>query len=370
MLCSNKIYGVPYINGYAFPIDNLFSSYNWNQGGKETQVKIVEPNGKGEKIKINTKQGKWAMFKLTFIPGQQPFNSIENIVSKEYCEIDGQKNAFLLSKKEAERVAEVLQKAIKEKKSDIEINIEEAKGNDEEISVINIEEAKDNDEEISEINIEEAKDNDEEIMEIYILIVDITSRIKKSVKERWREIEIIKPLSEIEEEQCCDYEEEEIEEKKGDYNEEEEEDIEKEGDYNEEEEEDIEKEGDYNKGEEGKNKDKKTTMAGLFGPLEEDEFEISILAADTRGVNDMSYMFSGCRFVSQIKGLEKWNTSKVTDMSGMFCNCETLKELPNISEWDTSNVTDMSGMFNRCEALTKIVGLDKWNTDKYSLIFV
>lgn len=116
MLCSNKIYGVPYINGYAFPIDNLFSSYNGKQGGKETQIKIVEPNGKGEKIKINTKQGKWAIFKLTFIPGRQPFNGIENIVSKEYCEIDGQKNAFLLSKKEAERVAEVLQKAINGKK--------------------------------------------------------------------------------------------------------------------------------------------------------------------------------------------------------------------------------------------------------------
>ena len=116
MLCSNKIYGVPYINGYAFPIDNLFSSYNGNQGGKETQVKIVEPKEIGEKIKINTKQGKWAIFKLTFSLNQQPFNGIENIVSKEYCEIDGQKNAFLLSKKEAERVAEELQKAIKEKK--------------------------------------------------------------------------------------------------------------------------------------------------------------------------------------------------------------------------------------------------------------
>ena len=230
MLCSNKIYGVPYINGYAFPIDNLFSSYNGNQGGKETQVK----KEKGEKIKINTKQGKWAIFKLTFIPGRQPFNGIENIVSKEYCEIDGQKNAFLLSKKEAERVAEVLQKAIKEKKSDIEINIEEA------------------------------KDNDEEIREIYILIVDITSRVKKKCQGKMEE---------------------------------------------------IEKKGVYNEGEEGKNKDKKTTMAGLFEPLEYDKFKIYILAADTRGVKNMSYMFSYCRFVSQIEGLENWDTKNITNMS-------------------------------------------------------
>ena len=100
---------------------------------------------------------------------QQERNYIGFEISEEYCEIDGQKNAFLLSKKEAERVAEMLQKAIKGKKSDIVINIEEAKGNDEEIS---------------EINIEEAKDNDEEIIEIYILIVDITSRVKKKVSKK------------------------------------------------------------------------------------------------------------------------------------------------------------------------------------------
>ena len=87
MLCSNKVYGVPYINGYAFPIDNFFSSYNGNQGGKETQVKIVEPKEKREKIKINTKQKKWTLFKITIACKDKNSKiplKIEDILNKEY----------------------------------------------------------------------------------------------------------------------------------------------------------------------------------------------------------------------------------------------------------------------------------------------
>ena len=87
MLCSNKVYGVPYINGYAFPIDNFFSSYNGNQRGNETQAKIVEPKEKREKIKINTKQKKWTLFKITIAPDDKKTIislKIEDILNKKY----------------------------------------------------------------------------------------------------------------------------------------------------------------------------------------------------------------------------------------------------------------------------------------------
>ena len=41
----------------------------------------------------------------------------------------------------------------------------------------------------------------------------------------------------------------------------------------------------------------------------------------------MSYMFNKCYNLKEIKGINKFNTSKVTDMSSMFKECEELKYL-------------------------------------------
>ena len=41
--------------------------------------------------------------------------------------------------------------------------------------------------------------------------------------------------------------------------------------------------------------------------------------------------------------------NKVTNMSGMFDGCKTLSSLPDISKWDTSKVTNMSDMFSNCK---------------------
>ena len=36
-------------------------------------------------------------------------------------------------------------------------------------------------------------------------------------------------------------------------------------------------------------------------------------------------------------------------MSAMFFGCKSLSSLPDISKWNTSNVTDMSFMFYECK---------------------
>ncbi len=51
-----------------------------------------------------------------------------------------------------------------------------------------------------------------------------------------------------------------------------------------------------------------------------------------------------------IQGLEGVDTRYVTDMSYMFSGCKMLTEL-DIDDWDVSNVTDMTGMFDGCTAM-------------------
>ena len=71
---------------------------------------------------------------------------------------------------------------------------------------------------------------------------------------------------------------------------------------------------------------------------------------DTSNVTDMSFMFSECYKLKEIKGINKFITNKVTDMKVMFEQCEELEYL-NLTNFNTSNVTDMSFMFNICNKL-------------------
>ena len=64
----------------------------------------------------------------------------------------------------------------------------------------------------------------------------------------------------------------------------------------------------------------------------------------------MSYLFAGCNKLKEIKGIDKFNTSKVNNMKAMFQLCNEIESI-NLSNFDTSNVTDMSGLFNKCHKL-------------------
>ena len=56
-------------------------------------------------------------------------------------------------------------------------------------------------------------------------------------------------------------------------------------------------------------------------------------------------MFSGCKSLSSLPDISKWNTNNVTDMREMFSGCKSLSSLPEISKWNTKNVKNMSYMF-------------------------
>ena len=100
-------------------------------------------------------------------------------------------------------------------------------------------------------------------------------------------------------------------------------------------------------------------------------YSIDLSEFDSSSVINMRAMFSKCRRLKEIKGLDKFNTSKATNMEGMFQCCEEIVLL-NLSNFDTSNVNDMSYMFNGCIKLKEIKGLNKFNTknvDNMSTMF-
>ena len=73
-----------------------------------------------------------------------------------------------------------------------------------------------------------------------------------------------------------------------------------------------------------------------------------------------NYLFSGCRNLTAINGLEYLVTDNMTDMNEMFVSCESLTVL-DLSSFNTSKVTSMFGMFMDCRNLTTIIVGDGWD---------
>lgn len=88
----------------------------------------------------------------------------------------------------------------------------------------------------------------------------------------------------------------------------------------------------------------------------------------TNAVEDMGYMFSHCRILTELD-LNSFDTANVQDMSGMFINCLRLTEL-NVSSFDTDKVLDMGNMFVAC-ALTELdlSGFNTANVQNMSRMF-
>ena len=82
----------------------------------------------------------------------------------------------------------------------------------------------------------------------------------------------------------------------------------------------------------------------------------------TGKVTDMSEMFYGCSNLTSLAELADWDTGHVTQMQEMFYGCSQLTDLTPLANWQTGNVTDMSNMFAGCSNLTGLAGLADWDT--------
>ena len=90
---------------------------------------------------------------------------------------------------------------------------------------------------------------------------------------------------------------------------------------------------------------------------------IDNLNLNTENVTDMSGIFNECEIITSLPDISGWNTSNVIKMNNMFSFCEKLIEIPDISKWDTTNVIDISNLFNRCKSLETLTDISKWNTE-------
>ncbi|MBR1788403.1 MAG: BspA family leucine-rich repeat surface protein [Bacteroidaceae bacterium] len=84
--------------------------------------------------------------------------------------------------------------------------------------------------------------------------------------------------------------------------------------------------------------------------------------ANYTGVTCMTNWFALAGNLTEIRHLDRLNTSNVTDMANMFYSSLRLTSL-DLSNFDTSNVTNMTGMFFNCAQLTSL-DLRSFDTSK------
>ncbi len=83
---------------------------------------------------------------------------------------------------------------------------------------------------------------------------------------------------------------------------------------------------------------------------------------DVSQVTDMSYMFYGNYYLTELD-LTGWEIGKVANLSNMFMGCSELVTLKGLSDWDTSKVTNMSYLFGECSSIRDFSFVENWNVE-------
>jgi len=77
-------------------------------------------------------------------------------------------------------------------------------------------------------------------------------------------------------------------------------------------------------------------------------------------VIDFSYMFCGCASISDFSALQNWNVSRGYNFASMFCNCTKLVDLTPLERWDVSSGIYFQYMFYGCSKLNDLNPLMNW----------
>ena len=89
---------------------------------------------------------------------------------------------------------------------------------------------------------------------------------------------------------------------------------------------------------------------------------LNLSGFNTANVVNMYCLFANCQRLTEIVGIENFITTNVKDMGGMFANCQSLPSL-DVSGFDTRNVEQMSCMFQNC-LLLPIIDVSGFDTSK------
>jgi len=90
------------------------------------------------------------------------------------------------------------------------------------------------------------------------------------------------------------------------------------------------------------------TVVGLNTPnvftgCQSASFANVIGVPDLRTTTSLTQFFTGCRNLTTVNNLEKWNLSSIKELFGTFSHCINFDQ--NVGSWDVSNVNNMSGLF-------------------------
>jgi len=94
------------------------------------------------------------------------------------------------------------------------------------------------------------------------------------------------------------------------------------------------------------------SLQGLFSLLENVTEIKGLEHFDTQNVTNMSNMFTWASSLTSLD-LSSWNIRRVTDMGGMFAYANSLVSL-DLSNWDTRNVMEARGMFLGTDSLRQL----------------
>ena len=81
--------------------------------------------------------------------------------------------------------------------------------------------------------------------------------------------------------------------------------------------------------------------------------------------SDSSYIFTKHSLLTDISGLEEWDSSMVAVLSNTFSFDTVLSDLTPLSDWDLTSVTILYQTFMNDTSLVSLNGLEKWDTSLF-----
>lgn len=109
-----------------------------------------------------------------------------------------------------------------------------------------------------------------------------------------------------------------------------------------------------------------TNLSNAFSTLQSLTDFSPISGWDVSGVTDLSYAFSGCTSMADLSDLSAWDVGQVTDLSYTFAGDTALSSVDGISDWDTSSVTALDSIFSGCTNLLSAASLSTHDTGSHT----
>ena len=98
-------------------------------------------------------------------------------------------------------------------------------------------------------------------------------------------------------------------------------------------------------------------LSSIFCGLKLEVVDIS--GWDTSNVTAMAYMFSRCKNLKNIIGIENLDVLKLKSANAMFYGCQNLVEL-DLTNWNPMSLQRASYMFYNCSNLKIIKNIENW----------